>query len=261
MAHLVEIYSDPLFLWFPIMTVAISVGGFLLFALPMTWLALASPAWLGPYRLQDRPPPAATVIWPSLAWQARNMAWLLALGIVAWPLLRLTKVHFGGWPSWRELAWQLPLFLVIDDVGNYLLHRTMHGRWLYKRVHALHHRMATPTALAGAYFHPVEYLLLNIVAIIGPLAVGANVVTIWIWVVFRQWITADGHSGYALPWSPGRLLPWYPGPAFHDRHHQRFVGNYANYFTFLDRWLGTLSPGYGEPGEASVTPQPSAGRR
>src|SRR5216683_3289374 len=139
MAHLVEIYSDPLFLWFPIMTVAVSVGGFLLFAL--------------------------------------HMAWLLALAIVAWPLLRLTRVHFGGWPGWRELAWQLPLFLVIDDVGNYLLHRTMHGRWLYKRVHALHHRMATPTALAGAYFHPVEYLLLNIVAIIGPLAVGANVVT------------------------------------------------------------------------------------
>jgi len=260
MSHLLEIYGDPLFLWFPLMTVVISVGGFLSIALPMTWLAVASPAWLRPYRVQDQPAEASTAIWPPLAWQAQNMAWLLALAVIAWPLLRLTKVHAGGWPSWQELAWQLPLFLVVDDVGNYLVHRLMHGRWLFKRVHALHHRMARPTALAGAYFHPVEYLLLNIVAIIGPLAVGADVVTIWLWVVFRQWITADGHSGYKLPWSPGRLLPWYPGPAFHDSHHQRFVGNYANYFACLDRWFGTQSPGYAEPPASGVTRRSSGGR-
>ena len=141
---------------------------------------------------------------------------------------------------------------MIDDLGNYLLHRLLHVRWLYRRVHAVHHRMVTPVALAGTYFHPVEYLLLNIVALIGPLCVGANVVTIWIWVLFRQWISADGHSGLALPWSPGRLLPFYPSPRFHDWHHRHFVGNYANYFTIVDRWLGTLSPGYG------TSPRPSA---
>ena len=88
MAHLVEIYRDPLFLWFPILTCLISVGGFLAMALPMSWLAIRNPAWLRPYRLQDRPLEAGRVFGPSLAWQARNLACLLALAVVTWPLVR-----------------------------------------------------------------------------------------------------------------------------------------------------------------------------
>jgi 4-alpha-methyl-delta7-sterol-4alpha-methyl oxidase len=59
-----------------------------------------------------------------------------------------------------------------------------------------------------------------------------------------QWLAADGHSGYALPWSPLRSLPGYPGPSFHDFHHRSSAGNYANVFIWFDRWFATISPGY-----------------
>ncbi len=238
------IYREPLFILFPVASTLIGAGAFLAFALPLTWLAVANPRRLRTYRLQARPPPADRFFWPSLARLARNLLCVLALSVALWPLLRLSAVHAGGWPAWFDVAWQLPVFLVVDDACFYFLHRGLHARWIFRHVHAVHHRVRAPSAIAGGYFHPVEYALISLLAMLGPLVVGSHVVTIWIWAVLRQWLAADGHSGYVLPWSPGRLLPGYEGPAFHDWHHRRIVGNYANVFIWLDRWLGTLSSGY-----------------
>jgi 4-alpha-methyl-delta7-sterol-4alpha-methyl oxidase len=241
------VYREPLFILFPIASLLIGAGAFLAFALPLTWLAAANPRRTLAYRLQDGAG-ANRFFWPSLARLALNLLCVLALSVVLWPLLRLSAVHAGVRPGWFEVAWQLPLFLVADDFCFYFLHRSLHTRWMFKRVHAVHHRVRTPWAIAGGYFHPVEYVLISLVASIGPLLVGAHVVTIWIWAALRQWLAADGHSGFVLPWSPGRLLPGYQGPAFHDWHHRRFVGNYANVFIWFDRWFGTISPGYRDHG-------------
>ena len=244
MEAVIAIYREPLFVLFPVASVLIGAGVFLVVALPLNWLAAANPQRLRRYRLQDRPSTGSRYFWPSLARLALSLLCLLALAVVLWPLLRWSAVHAGGWPAWLEVAWQLPAFLVIDDFCFYFLHRTLHLPWLFKRVHAVHHRVRTPSALAGGYFHPIDYVLPSLVALTGPLLVGAHVITIWIWAALRQWLNADGHSGYALPWSPGRLLPGYPGPAFHDWHHRSCRGNYANVFIWLDRWFGTVAPGY-----------------
>ena len=244
MQNLIELYQDPLFVLFPIYSWIISLGAFLMFALPYSWIAWKDPARLIRHRIQKRRMPAEKVFWPSLIRLAINSVCTLVVAILLWPLLRLSGVHAGELPHWYEVAWQLPFFLMVDDFGFYFLHRMLHTRWLYKHVHTVHHRIFAPWAIAGGYFHPVEYTLITFVALIGPLLAGAHVVTIWMWAVFRQWEAAEGHSGYELPWNPTRWLPGYEGPAFHDFHHAGFVGNYANYFGYLDRWLGTESPGY-----------------
>jgi 4-alpha-methyl-delta7-sterol-4alpha-methyl oxidase len=244
MQDIIAIYREPLFFLFPVASTLIGVGAFLAIALPMTWLAMADPKRLRAYRLQDAPPPDKRYFWPSLGRLAVNVFCVLVLAVALWPLLRMSGVHSVGLPSWYDVAWQLPAFLIIDDVCFYFLHRSIHGKWLYRHVHAIHHRVRAPSAIAGGYSHPVEYTLISVFAMIGPLAFGSHIVTIWIWAVLRQWLAADGHSGYALPFSPGRLLPGYESPAFHDYHHKRVVGNYANIFPWLDRWLGTLSKGY-----------------
>jgi plant 4alpha-monomethylsterol monooxygenase len=244
MDAIIAIYREPLFVLFPVASLLIGAVAFLAFALPLNWLAAADPERLRGHRLQDRPSTARRFLWPSLARLAVNQLCLLALTVLLWPLLRLSAVRAGGWPAWFEIAWQLPVFLVADDLCFYALHRTLHRPWLFKRVHAVHHRVRTPSAIAGAYFHPVEYVLISLSALAGPLLLGAHVITIWIWAVLRQGLAADGHAGYALPWSPGRLLPGYQGPAFHDWHHRSCRGNYANVFIWFDRWFGTVSPGY-----------------
>lgn len=237
-------YRDPLFLLFPVYTALLSVAAFLAFALPWSLIVWMDPGALRPYRIQSRRHPPSMVFWPSLARLAVNSLFTFAVVAALWPVLRRSGIHAGPLPPWHEMAWQLPLFLIVDDTLFYFLHRALHTRWLYARVHAVHHRLTAPWAVAGGYFHPVEYALIAGVALVGPILVGAHVMTLWIWTVARQWEAAEGHSGYELPWNPTRLLPGYEGPAFHDFHHAKFRGNYANFFGILDRWLGTESPGY-----------------
>jgi 4-alpha-methyl-delta7-sterol-4alpha-methyl oxidase len=241
---LLQLYREPLFFLFPVCSVLIGLGAFLVFALPYTWLAEANLPRLRRHRIQKQRNPGKTFLRPSLLRLAINACLTLGLIALIWPLLRFSGVHAGQLPSWSEIAWQMPIFLVVDDFLFYWLHRLLHTPWFYDHVHVVHHRVTAPCAIAGAYFHPVEYLSISVVATVGPLLVGAHVVTVWIWAFFRQWEAAEGHSGYEFPWSPAAWLPFYEGPSFHDHHHARFRGNYANYFGYLDRWLGTESKDY-----------------
>jgi len=94
--------------------------------------------------------------------------------------------------------------------------------------------------------HPVEYVLTGSLALLGPLLVGAHVVTLWTWIAFRQWEAAEGHAGYDFPWTPTHWLPGNDGARHHDMHHLRVRGNYAGYLMWTDRVFGTLSKGYAE---------------
>jgi 4-alpha-methyl-delta7-sterol-4alpha-methyl oxidase len=89
--------------------------------------------------------------------------------------------------------------------------------------------------------HPVEFTLTASIALVGPLLVGAHVVTLWLWFAFRQWEAAEGHSGYDLPWTPT-----HDGARHHDWHHARVKGNYAGFLTWMDRLCGTYARGYAE---------------
>jgi sterol desaturase/sphingolipid hydroxylase (fatty acid hydroxylase superfamily) len=54
-----------------------------------------------------------------------------------------------------------------------------------------------------------------------------------------------GHAGFEYFASPTSR---YPSPmlctTYHDQHHAEFRYNFANYFSFWDRLLGTISPSY-----------------
>ena len=236
----------PLFWLFPVGTMLVAAVTFLVFAAPLTWVAAADLPAARPYRIQTRRPRPQELVGPSIgSWAVNNGA--MAVGVVAaWPLLRLSRVHAGPLPAWWTIALQLLFFIYLDDFLYYWMHRTMHGPWLYKRVHGWHHRIVTPWAITGHYMHPVEYLLTGAVALVGPLLVGAHVVTVWLWFAFRQWEAAEGHCGYDFPWTPTHALPFNDGAIHHDVHHARVRGNYAGFLTHCDRLFGTFARGYGE---------------
>lgn len=49
------LYQEPMFWKFPVATLALSVGAFLVFALPWTVLAWFDPQWAQPYKIQQKP--------------------------------------------------------------------------------------------------------------------------------------------------------------------------------------------------------------
>jgi len=242
------IYQEERFLLVGVASTLLSMGAFLLFSLPWTWVAYKDPEGLRKYRVQGREFPIKRWFWPSLGrFLVNGFLSFLSL-VLVWPLIRnLPGIHTGELPPWYVVVGQIAFFIVLDDFLYYWMHRALHTRWLYKHVHAVHHRITTPFALTGNYMHAVEFVLTSTLVLTGPSLVGAHVVTLWIWVVFRQFEAADGHSGYDVPWNPGLLVPFYKGPAYHDFHHRRFFGNYAGFFAYLDKLFGgTYSKGYEE---------------
>src|SRR5262249_54259294 len=53
-------------------------------------------------------------------------------------------------------------YFLLLDAYQYLVHRLMHTRLLFRHVHAVHHRSRTPSALSAYSFHPVEVLALGV---------------------------------------------------------------------------------------------------
>jgi plant 4alpha-monomethylsterol monooxygenase len=244
LASILGWYQDPLFLRFPLVTSAISALSFLAFAGPLTWVAWREPRWAAPYRIQSRAPREQQLVGASLRSWAVNNAWVLVGVVAAWPLLRLGGIHDGELPPPWVMGLQLLFFFYLDDLLYYASHRTLHRPWLYKRIHAWHHRIVTPWAITGNYMHPAELSLTAAVAMIGPLLVGAHVVTVWLWFVWRQWEAAEGHCGYDFPWSPSHFLPGNDGARHHDFHHARVKGNYGGFTPIPDRLFGTFARGY-----------------
>ncbi|HZP40253.1 MAG TPA: sterol desaturase family protein [Candidatus Binatia bacterium] len=251
-------YRAPLFLSFGVGAPLVSMAAFALFAGPLTWLAAVDAPTLRRWRIQKRPPRAQQLVGPSLRSWATNNLWALAGNFLAWPLLARSGIHGGPLPSWWTIALQLLFFVYLDDFLYYWFHRAMHAPWLYRRIHGRHHRIVTPWAVTDHYMHPLEYGLTGAVAVVGPLLVGAHVVTVWLWFVVRQWEPAEGHSGYDLPWTPTHWLPGNDGAMHRDVHHARVRGNYAGYLTLWDGVFGTCARGYAEELAARGAPRAAA---
>lgn len=244
LADLLALYQDPWFWWYPMGTLAVSTGMFLLFALPYTLLAWIDPPALRRYKVQDTPFDIGKWFWPSLGRLAVNVGAIVVGLLLAWPLLRHSGIHLGELPPWYVIVAQLLFFIFLDDFLFYWMHRSMHKGWLLKHVHSVHHRIRHTTAINGNYMHWFEYVCTASLALVGPLLVGAHLYVLWIWIALRQYEAADGHCGYVLPWNPGHLLPLYEGAGYHDFHHSQYQGNFAGFMMYLDRFFGTYARGY-----------------
>jgi len=243
---LLDAYRDPLFWSFPVVTQIVSMVAFVAFAAPLTYLAWRDPEALRRYRIQTRKPRAQELLLPSIGrWLVNNVV-MFVVTLLAWPLLRLSGVHAGPLPPWWRVLLEVLAFIVLDDFLFYWMHRTLHHRLLFKHVHAIHHKILTPWAVTGHYMHPLEYVLTGSLALAGPMLFSSHVLTVWIWIAFRQWEAAEGHAGYDLPWSPTHLLPGSDGARHHDFHHAKVKGNYAGFFPWCDRVFGTYARGYAE---------------
>ncbi|WP_052486946.1 sterol desaturase family protein [Gordoniibacillus kamchatkensis] len=241
-----DMYMEPMFWFFPVATAMISMVAFSTFSIPLTWIAYKRPSWAEKYRIQDKVGKSDRIVIPSIRYYLLNGSIFAALLVLFWPILRLSSVHMGAIPPWYTILLQVLFFIYFEDFLFYVVHRTLHTKFLYQYIHSVHHRVTVPWAIAGNYMHPVEFILIASCVIIGPVLLGSHVVTVWIWIVFRQWLAANEHCGYEFPWNPNHLFPFYDGASFHDYHHSKFKGNYAAFTGLWDRIFGTLSPGFRE---------------
>jgi sterol desaturase/sphingolipid hydroxylase (fatty acid hydroxylase superfamily) len=163
--------------------------------------------------------------------------------------------------GWTWLLLSLPVAIVLHDFYFYWTHRLLHTRWLFRHVHAVHHRSRHPSPWAALSFHPVEALVQGAPLPLILLVVPLNDYVIFAFLVHQMLRNAYGHGaveilprGFARHWFWGRFATC----THHHLHHETARGNYSLWFTWWDRWLGTERAEYLARFDAATAPRPAA---
>jgi sterol desaturase/sphingolipid hydroxylase (fatty acid hydroxylase superfamily) len=215
----------------------ISGGAYWLF-----WVRLKN--GLASRSLQARAP-SRSALRGEIAW---SLATFVVFALAATLIQRLvlagqTRAYFEvAERGWGYFAVTVVLLIVGHDTYFYFAHRFMHHPWVYRHVHAVHHRSTNPTPLAAFAFHPLEAVIEMSYVLGALLVLPLHPGALAIFIVFSHLMNAMGHLGYEI-FPPGHAerapWRWINSSTQHNWHHRRFRSNYGLYFTFWDRLMGT----------------------
>lgn len=165
------------------------------------------------------------------------------LQLVSFPSVQMIGIRTGlPLPSGWEIIAQLVVYFMVEDYTNYWIHRFLHCKWGYEKIHRVHHEYTAPIGFAAPYAHWAEILILGIPSFLGPAMAPGHMITFWLWIALRQIEAIETHSGYDFPWSFTKYIPFYGGADYHDYHHyvgEQSQSNFASVFTYCDFLYGT----------------------
>jgi sterol desaturase/sphingolipid hydroxylase (fatty acid hydroxylase superfamily) len=155
--------------------------------------------------------------------------------------LGMVSLRIGEWP----LALSALLFVVANDLAEYLYHRAQHAiPWLWRR-HALHHSDPCVSATTTER-HWWGDLILKAVLFVGPLAIVLQpsaadygiyaAVTLWNYVAHANLKLSFGRWSWVLN-----------SPAYHRAHHARAPEHHGANFAALFPILDVLAGSYRRP--------------
>lgn len=200
-------------------------------------------------KIRESSPPARQLM-VEFAVSLRSIAVFSTVGLSMFALERAGLLPGPAKAAQWGVAWaalSLVLMIIGQDAYFYWTHRAMHRPKLFRTFHRRHHRSHNPSPFTAYSFDIAEA------------AVQAAFVPIWMVLVPTSWPVVGlfmlhqiarntlGHSGYEL-FPAGRdgkpLLGWLTTVTHHDLHHEQAGWNYALYFTWWDRLMGTEHPEY-----------------
>jgi Delta7-sterol 5-desaturase len=146
-------------------------------------------------------------------------------------------------PTGLVFAGEVLAYVLLFDAYFYALHRLLHTRVLYRRIHAVHHRSTAPTALTAFAFHPLETLLIIGFMPVAMWLVPIHLASLAVVSAFLSGSIVLAHCGHeVLPdwWQRVPVLNWYVTSRIHHAHHRRRDCNYSATLSIFDRAFGTL---------------------
>lgn len=158
----------------------------------------------------------------------------------------LREQGYGVTPyeGWLATVVAFALLLLAYDTWFYWTHRLLHTKWFY-RFHAPHHKAVAPTAWSNDAGGSVDTVIAQGFFLWATVLTPAPLVALFAHRAFDQVTGMIGHCGFEhfADKSMRRPFPLIC-TIYHDQHHSSFHYNYANYFSWWDRWLGTVHPKY-----------------
>ncbi len=147
--------------------------------------------------------------------------------------------------------WWIPvsvlLSLIIHDTYFYFMHRFSHHKKIYRFVHITHHKSTNPSPWTSYSFDFVEAVLENLILVILVMILPLHPIALLSFGLLSFIINIYGHLGYEIMprwFRSSFLFKIINTSVYHNLHHKEFNGNYALYFRWWDRLLGTENKSY-----------------
>jgi len=197
---------------------------------------------------QATPPPRQLAV--EFLMSLRSMAIFATVGVVIsfaskaglYPLADMASRWGTPW-----LIASVAIGIVAHDAYIYWIHRLMHRPGWFRRTHRRHHLSNNPSPFTAYSFDVNEALLMVAFAVGFPFIFPMHWAAMnWVMMhqIFRNTLL---HSGYELTPARANGRPWLDfltTTTHHDLHHAQAGWNFAPWFTWWDRWLGTEHPEY-----------------
>jgi ornithine lipid hydroxylase len=175
----------------------------------------------------------------------------LVLGGVIHLAERLAESGVTPWPNHWPVLLQLPIAIVLSDLGAYWVHRLSHQWGPMWRLHALHHSSEQLYVLSSGRNHPVHTALTSLLEVAPLVLLGAGPELLALHAAFTAAVGLLQHSNVAMRHGP---LSYVLATAdLHRWHHsaieEESKTNFGNNIALWDHVFGTfhLSPGRTPP--------------
>lgn len=152
------------------------------------------------------------------------------------------------------------ILILAHDAYFYWAHRAMHHKWLFKKMHLVHHKTTNPSPWAAFAFHPYEAIVEAGIVPIMIFVLPLHPLAILVFLLFMTALNVLGHLGYELyphGFTKHPILGLNNTATHHNMHHKYFNCNYGLYFNYWDRIMGTNHKNYHQTFDeiTSRTPQ------
>jgi Delta7-sterol 5-desaturase len=149
--------------------------------------------------------------------------------------------------GWLYYFLAFPIMAFLHDTYFYWMHRLLHTKLLYKKLHLTHHLSANPSPWSAYSFSFGEAIVEVGIFVIFIFIMPLHKTHIFFFFLFSFVYNVYGHLGWELypkGFSKNWFGKWMNTSVNHNMHHKYVKGNYSLYFLFWDRWMNTLREDY-----------------
>ncbi|HEX7919533.1 MAG TPA: sterol desaturase family protein [Bradyrhizobium sp.] len=136
---------------------------------------------------------------------------------------------------------QVPLVILIADLGVYWTHRILHVVPAMWQIHSVHHAVEELDWLAAIHQHPLDVMFMKAGALFPLYALGFSTEAIATYLLVYYWQAWLVHANVRLNYGPLRHV--LVSPEFHHWHHSSDTAardkNFAGLFAFYDVLFGS----------------------